>query len=186
MPVSLPAEGARSRFILWVAHQAVWIYASAAVASILSDVFPVIVLRIIAFVTLTGVFLLLWTRRYHGLTLCPLCAIATPLNGPEKARDRAAILQWAHRMYSRRYSLIYALIIVTYLGLFYFLLKVGRLGPLSNLPLDLFFVTGFVEAYVMSVHRPLQPWCPQCHWDDGGDQEPSPDPVPPSGAVVAQ
>ena len=31
------------------------------------------------------------------------------------------------------------------------------------------FGTRPVDAYLTRVHDPLQPWCPQCHWDDDGD-----------------
>ncbi len=54
-----------------------------------------------------------------------------------------------------------------------------RLSDLiAAIPLDVLFGVAAVEAYVLSVHRPLQPWCPQCHWDDGDDKEDVPDPVP--------
>ena len=32
-------------------------------------------------------------------------------------------------------------------------------------------------GFIISVwqHRKLQPWCPYCRWDEGGDEEVSPD-----------
>jgi hypothetical protein len=55
---------------------------------------------------------------------------------------------------------------------------------METIPFGILLGMNAALAYVMSIHRPLQPWCPQCHWDDGGDEEPAPEPVPPSGATV--
>lgn len=156
MPVSLPDHSRRNRFLLWMAHRATGIYAATFLLTVSADLTGariLIGLSVAGLVATLGLYLI---RRHHGLTLCPLCAIATPLNGPEQAQRRAQSLRCAHWMWSRR----------------------------AGVPIDLWIAVGAAEAYVMSVHRVLQPWCPQCHWDDEGDQELVPDPVPPSGAEV--
>lgn len=120
----------------------------------------------------------------HPRVLCPRCAEAVPLDGARQAHDRAAVLRWTHGLcpgYSPwRYWVDIALTVV-----------VGAVMVLPVPPLVagfagvVVFGTRPVDAYLTRAHDPLQPWCPQCHWDDDGDDEGDtdvPDPVPPSGA----
>lgn len=186
MPVSIPADSKRNRFLLWASHQAMWIFATAIVVNVLADFFPVATLHVIGIASIASVFMGLYAMHYHGTTLCPLCGAATPLNGPEKALKRARALQWFHHVHSTRYALLTALVGAMGLGLYFFLGAVAHAGTLAGLPLNMLFVVSLAQVYFRSVHEPLEPWCPQCHWGNGGDKEPSPDPVPPSGAVVVQ
>jgi hypothetical protein len=184
MPVSLPGDNRRNRVLLWMAHQATWIYGATFLLSVAADVHPAPILLILALIGLVALIGLYLIRRYHGMTLCPLCATATPLDGPGQAQRRARSLRCAHWMWSRRYQRVYDVAMLAAIGLFFVLTDVCHVGRRAGVSIDLWIAVGAAEAWVMSVHRPLQPWCPQCHWDEGGDEELIPDPVPPAGAEL--
>jgi hypothetical protein len=136
------------------------------------------ILKALTDVSVVGILWMICAHRRHGMVLCPLCAVAVPLDGAERAATRATTLLWAHRIFTRRYIVFQvagavAAYIVSSTVLKHVSLLVYWVGGLSA-----------IEAYLMRVHQPLQPWCPYCHWDDDGDHRAVPDPVPPSGAVV--
>jgi len=136
-------------------------------------------------VVVVATIVMLHVEIRHARVLCPRCTAAVPLDAARKAQDQAATLRWTHRLcsgYSRwRFTADVALAAV--------------IGAVVLLPVPLFVVSiagvvAFgvqpVDAYLIRVHDPLQPWCPHCHWDDGDDCEDTdvPDPVPPSGVVA--
>jgi hypothetical protein len=184
MPVSIPADGARGRFLLWISHRAAWMWTGAAIVDLLASVIHGNIPRLVAVVALLGVMFLTHANHYHGLALCPLCAAATPLDGPQTAQDRAATLRQAHRVYSVAYGVVEVVLgVAAIVAMVVLSMTPGTPNLITAIPVDVLFGIAAIEAYVLSVHRPLQPWCPQCHWDDGGHEEHVPDPVPPSGAV---
>jgi uncharacterized membrane protein YfcA len=46
--------------------------------------------------------------------------------------------------------------------------------------------TVWLTVLAPATHRRLRPWCPQCHWDGGGEEEPSPVPTPDPVGVVTR
>lgn len=137
-----------------------------------------VILKAFTFVLIVCMLWMICAAHHHGLVLCPLCAIAVPLDGPERAVTKATTLLWAHRIFTRPYRVAGMVGAATACIVSLTLLKHGSLLA--------YWVGGLsvIQAYLMRVHEPLQPWCPHCHWDDDGDPEIVPDPVPPSGAVV--
>jgi hypothetical protein len=174
VPVSMFDSNRRSRFLLWMFHRGARFNAGAFVIIVASDIYPrVTAIDILAIIALVTVIALWLITQYHGLILCPFCAAATPLNGPGKAQGRAKTLRYAHWMTGGQYMIIYIAVGTMALVLFFvFIMTLG--AGRADLAVDWWLVESSIEMYVLSVHGSLQPWCPQCHWDDGGDHEPSP------------
>lgn len=180
MPVAMPSDNRRSRFMLWTAHHSAWIWAGTLGFLIAEDTSPHSrVLAAIAWAAGPLIVWLLWSTWRHGLALCPLCARATPLDGPAMAQRKSRQLRWAHASYRRGWGISFLVVFAALLALSFF-------WPRPALWAYWMYLDNTVMAYLMSVHQPLQPWCPQCHWDDGGDHEEVPEPVPPMGEVVMQ
>jgi hypothetical protein len=182
MPVSIPSDGFRSRMLLWIAHQAAGIWVGLAALDVAGYLLHGPVRPALGMIVPLGLMSLLFAEHYHGVVMCPLCAAAVALDGARQAERRTGTLRLAHRMYSAAYQVVdIALCAAVLIGL----LVLSAQGNSSDLALTLVTVAMFastaIEAYVLGVHRPLQPWCPQCNWDEGGDEEAIPDPVPPSG-----
>ncbi len=187
MPVSIPANGAYSRFVLWLAHHGEWFWAAIAVLfglAVLTRGVPD-VSQVPFFSAVVAAIAVTRVEIRHARVLCPRCAAAVPLDGALRAQDRAATLRWTHYLcpgYSRRRLLVDGALLaaaVVVMALRVPLLVVAIVVVLG-------FVVKSVDAYLVRVHDPLQPWCPHCHWDDGGDEDDTdvPDPVPPSGVAM--
>lgn len=105
---------------------------------------------------------------YHRENLCPWCARETPLD-PQGAVDRwRPALRFSHgpgRLIAG----------ITVLGVF---LGLARIWPppwwVILAEVLSYIVLGLTYASIYQ-HRRLYPWCPWCHWDDGGEEEVSPD-----------
>lgn len=100
--------------------------------------------------------------------LCLRCARATPLDPQAAVAKKMRWLRLYHYTTERPWLWAGTLIVLV-APIYVFGLK--WLSPLVWIPA--------VGLPVLAwVHMPLQPWCPFCHWDDGGDEEPSPEPTP--------
>jgi hypothetical protein len=110
--------------------------------------------------------------------LCEDCMEAMPLDGHEAARQRKPLLRGFHRLYDGKNTMplvLLGMVGITVLNSFLFK---ERSAP--NLVVNNLITLGIIGIYVVNgVHRRLHPWCPWCHWDDGGEEEPSPDPIVP-------
>lgn len=117
--------------------------------------------------------------------LCHRCAASTPLDGAAEAQRRHRSLNFLHAIADRRW-----LSMTLGIGFLVMIISPAPLvlvfGPqpwyvvCTALPLAWFGI----QSFLLLRHRPVQPWCPKCHWDDGGDDEESPivpEPVAPSG-----
>lgn len=110
-------------------------------------------------------------HQWHVYALCPVCARKVPLDPPVKIAEKRRRLRSLHWLADRPKIVKYAQWFMLALCLVPW--GVGRVAWIALMGV---FAT---LVYLENVHRPLQPWCPQCHWDDGGDEEfvPDPDPV---------
>jgi hypothetical protein len=114
---------------------------------------------------------------WHMYALCPVCARKTPID-PAKtvARKRRTLraLHWfkPHPKLTKWTPIV--LLVLSFM-------------PWVGMPAFFALMAWLaLTSYLMIVHMPLQPWCPQCKWNGGGDKEVTPDPVPaPSTEKVA-
>lgn len=109
---------------------------------------------------------------WHQRALCARCAAAT--GGPVQAARRRWWLR-LHHWATERFG--YCLILVV--------------APMVTVALDIgaasypVWALWALVATANLIHRPVQPWCPQCRgWGGGDDDEDHPAPTPvPSGAA---
>ena len=107
--------------------------------------------------------------------LCIRCLEEIPGDSPQRAQRRKLVL-WFHHFTGRR------IVLLVEVALFFadpivliFALGLRDAGSLLML-IGVMWGVSCVGATWQ--HRQLRPWCSYCRgWDDGGDCEPSPDPV---------
>lgn len=128
---------------------------------------------VIGFIVLLAVMATMLAELRHSRSLCERCAAKTPLDPQTTVQRRARWLRLFHFVNS--VPMLTALIVLYVAGIL--LLPSNFDTYLAQAPLYLFWAVG---AAANLIHRPLEPWCPQCHWGDGGDEEevPAPPPVP--------
>jgi hypothetical protein len=113
---------------------------------------------------------------WHVYALCPVCARKIPLDPKEAVARKGRSLRAFHWLADKHHRALnhtlLALLICSFFpyvgGVMWSLLMLGMAAV----------------TYLSNDHLPLQPWCPQCDWDDGGGKErvPRPDPI---GEVVS-
>lgn len=109
------------------------------------------------------------SERYHNRHLCLICASRTPLDGASEAEKNSAWL-WYHH-FTMTWPVIIGVLVFCAIGViwrvegfFYAVILVWVLDAKANMK-----------------HRPLEPWCPRCHWWHGDDDDETVDePVPPA------
>lgn len=142
---------------------------------------PALVTMGVLVVVLLGVFR---AEDVHDRTLCEACAELTPLNGPlyaERKNRRLRLWDWRRRRRNALATLAVTLVatLCTVLGSFHIEPTARDIANLvSGLLLLALVPSGIYYNVACDSHRVLQPWCPLCHWGDGGGRfrEPSPDP----------
>jgi hypothetical protein len=180
----MPADLPRNRFALWTAHRATGWWTATLAVGVAVTVFPhSLLLLFLSSTMLTSLLWVRWAQWRHGAVMCPRCADEVPVNAPERAAARAGTLRGYHRYYSRRFRVLDLTMMLAFMGLALGL-TVGGATPVPSLWYLWMCLSTAVECYLAGVHRPLQPWCPQCRWGRGGGREPLPAPVPPAGDTV--
>jgi hypothetical protein len=123
-------------------------------------------LALVAFVLTTWV-----QMRKHDRSLCENCVSSMPLN-PSAAAERYKSRFWlAHNGAQPRYAIPYLVVLISSnfatgsVGLLFWTLMQSSM---------IFLILSY------STHRRLQPWCPWCSEDGGGEDDVpvGPDPVP--------
>jgi hypothetical protein len=120
----------------------------------------------------------IYASARHDRRLCEACIRDMPLNGEERAAKEIWYLRTAH---GRNLRKIFVRCVLPYLALAMFCrFGIDLKYPWSNLVGEGVTVLLLLMNVVVAKHRRLQPWCPFCHWNDGGSgaAEPSPDPDP--------
>lgn len=109
----------------------------------------------------------------HSRSLCERCAKNTPLDTDAAIERDGHWLQWAHwhADHVRKATLIFLGLIILES------VPIKLLSLMTEVALNV--LLGAL-VYCHLKHRVLQPWCPWCRWDGGGDEEASPVPTPPS------
>ena len=109
--------------------------------------------------------------RIHKNNLCERCIAASPLD-PQKQVDK-----WKPALWASHSPWILTLPLIGVVAIF---IKSSS----YSLPWIALHVFGMILIFLTTIperaHRKLYPWCPYCHWGDGGDEEIVPDvPVSP-------
>jgi hypothetical protein len=112
--------------------------------------------------------------RRHREALCERCIAVVPLD------PQAAVARWKGvlRAHHARVAMVAMMAtVVAWDGAF----AAFRHPPWWAYAVAVLAAVALgVSTLVTWQHRRLYPWCPFCHWDDGGDHEPSPDVPAPS------
>jgi hypothetical protein len=120
----------------------------------------------------------------HDRSLCLLDVQQAPLLDPQGAATRyRRRLRLRHSRRAMVLSLVPMLWVILQPSLGPFLPSWARLAliPVAG---AIIAWTIYLSVVCVSTHRRLEPWCPYCHWGDGGDEEVAPQPDPaPSGTV---
>lgn len=111
---------------------------------------------------------------HHSYLLCSRCGAATPVDGSGMATRRSKWLRFYHWTKSRKSMVMFGVAVLLTPALSAVL---HFPWVVTSLPVYLYMAADSLSGLR---HRPLQPWCPQCRWGDGGDEEqvPVPPPVP--------
>jgi hypothetical protein len=120
----------------------------------------------------------------HQVTarLCIRCMEEVPVDASERAQRQHLWLRIQH-MSGKTMLIILAVLLAPPWLASAFLDLSERGQSLLGLGLD---VWTFSLMYSMWLHHRLRPWCPYCRrWDDDGDAEWVPDPVPAEGKKIA-
>lgn len=145
----------------------------------------------VSVVTVLPAVLLIMHGLRHEVKLCEPCGTKIPLDGQAAAAGRRRTLRAVHWL-SRRHGFSMprlrlsfqanrnTLLILAWVAGSYFLPTGPWWGVLGAIVVDTYFCST-IPLY--RIHQRLQPWCPQCHWGDGGDEEISPEPAPSHGLV---
>jgi hypothetical protein len=109
----------------------------------------------------------------HKDHLCARCMDEVPVDAPTRAQRRQRSLRFFHFATTVPATLV---MIVLLSGPAVFDITFHCTVPRP------YFIPGdiwtFALIYTASEHHRLRPWCPYCRpWDDGGDEEPAPDPT---------
>lgn len=115
--------------------------------------------------------------RHHNENLCTRCARVIPLD-PEAEVRRWRLLLRAH--HSKVLSLVLMISIASWVVIGIMVWRYQDWGwPGYLLDTAVLLAASAFWAGIFK-HRRLEPWCPFCHWDDGGSKEaaePEPDPA---------
>lgn len=125
---------------------------------------------------------MLMSMRHRTAGLCEKCIEHMPLDGAEQAQKRQGALKTMHVLWQGRgQNMVWFLIGVVLLATAGAFAPAGVLRHMADSVMMLPLVALFIGYHV---HERLQPWCPFCHWGNGGEEEPSPE-ITPSSPVLA-
>jgi hypothetical protein len=160
------------------------------------DVDPSVFVTIGFFVVIVTSVWLSVRQHKHDRSLCERCIALTPLDPERAVQNKARSLRRYHRLlepvplvFSVRAAIlqivarvVICLVMLAVLGWWLFWgLPNNAMAYVVVYAMVLFL--GVLSPYLTEIHRRLYPWCPFCKstgggWEDGGDPEPSPTPVP--------
>lgn len=161
-----------ARFLVRLGHYGPPVFLVFVAWSITLDcgVHPPGALIVISAVAMIATILAQW--GYHDRRLCERCIAAAPALNPD-----AAVARWdpALRVCHRPKRVVATLSVLLLAGLVASAaLRGWPSGLLNGITITLIGAASTAQWQ----HTRLQPWCPYCHWGDGGDEETVPDPDP--------
>ena len=175
MTVQDKPERGDSRTLMWLGHHSIHImlvYAPLAVAANLAQWAVFVALPAAAAVAAVAWLVSLMAQgNYHDERLCEKCIHATPLDTQKAVSRWKPALKISHM---HKVGLVFFLLVSVFfvISIFYS----PKPTPWWIIVINLATIAGIVVYFgAQHVHRKLYPWCPYCHWGDGGDEEISPD-----------
>lgn len=133
------------------------------------------VVQTLAFAPFTAVVLISWTHMILS-PICMKCMRSVPVDAPAQAQRQMYLLWIFHYMTGWLF-----LGVMVGLAVVSSIFRVTLLGTIyeptwTRAPLDILIMGVIWSGWV---HHKLRPWCPYCKdWDEGGEHEVVPDPLP--------
>lgn len=125
---------------------------------------------------------LLYSSLAHRLQMCEPCVDDMPLDGLGQAAEHARELQLFHWMWESPAGLA-AVCGITAVDLAVAVAARARRWRRKTLAFDAaMLAVRMYQSRVNDLHDRLQPWCPQCHDDDGKEDQELPGPASGSSA----
>lgn len=161
-----------TRLMEWSAHHTTALWLLILACDVVYDV-PSIPSVLVRAVNATNILVIAWlfvvVRSKHGSAkYCELCFREMVADGSDRAIRRRRTLRLMHYTTSRhgRWTLSIGLIV----AMVFEAVATAEDWPVPLLILPFAVAVTTIQDYTISVHRPLQRWCPYCR---------RPDPVPP-------
>jgi hypothetical protein len=123
-----------------------------------------------SFVVICVVLLTWLLMRQHDRRLCERCMRFLPLNPAQVAVRHRRRFRVTHTAAEPRFLISYLVVLI---GSNFATSMPGRVGW-TIIQLSMIYL-----LIAHTTHRRLQPWCPWCSPDGGGNRAGDPDPVPP-------
>lgn len=109
----------------------------------------------------------------HRDHLCTRCMEEVPVDAPSRAQRRRRSLRFFHFATTLLATLVMVVILAS--PAIFDVTSDGSVSRAYFIPGDIWT---FALIYSAWQHHRLRPWCPYCRpWDEGGDEEPAPDPT---------
>ena len=167
-----PPKGPASKLEMFLGHYAGHIIAATIITVAVSDALKQprgITGNLLSLPSAVAIMAVWCDFRQHTWRLCERCARSTPLDGHAAARRWRLALRLTHS--KARFALVACLAaLITWHSI------AGKHVPWWYWMLDVIVFAVMAASYAAArLHNQLQPWCPQCNWGDGGDEEVSPD-----------
>lgn len=166
-----PREGRLHRVFMWAGHYHERIILAAIALAIADDLSgrPAILAAAVAVMFVAWFAAFLFGAQRHDRSLCERCISEAPTLNPQGAVERWKRMLWAFHQ-KRANIILLGIVLAWIIGSTQF-----RHEPLWARGLDAAGMVVLGYSYVRDrVHRRLYPWCPYCHWGDGGDEEVAP------------
>lgn len=164
--------GPYNRITSWLVHRQLVVLVAATVAYCAYAIAETDALKAVATIILAILGVSAGFKITHDMRLCEQCFAAMPLDGPAAGHRRRRTLRAYHIASPPRTLAIAAAIATAEL-------TVPPHGVWTKLLPAVMMTAIAVHAYVVTVHQPLRPWCPQCDWGKGGAGEAhEPTPLP--------
>lgn len=152
-------------------HKEVWVWPILMIASFSSTFIKNYWIEFMVSLPISMAFvLIIFISNVHSTSICPVCIETTPLDGNLEAAKKNYFLKIFHMNRIFLYIFIVYFISDLIISDHKSLLYIGCTA-LATLALMLM-------CKITIVHNILQPWCPYCHWDEGGDEEEVPNNIP--------
>lgn len=181
MPLSAKGFG-RNPKVARIIHYGIYIYVFSILGALGLDIARVNRESVVGELYTIPILIGCATVLGHYYILCERCMANMPLNGAEKAAKRKVFLRLSH---SGKLLLVIAALFI-FANVFDWLIRLGIPDkPTRRLVEDLaVYVPLMLMMVCFHIHSGLQPWCPWCRDDGGGEGSEVPEPQEDHGKPV--